>query len=71
MAEISGSQILGFTVQLTSHATSFAEKEISYNDIGESFMLWACHQHASPLTSVNNIDVANDSGRVCVNWTVR
>ena len=39
MAEISGSQILGFTVQLTSHATRFAEKEISYNDVGDSIML--------------------------------
>ena len=82
MAEISGSQILEFTVQLTSHATRFAEKEISYNDVGDSIMLWACHQHASSLTSVTYIDVVNDSkiiwlfpitvgtGRVCVNWTV-
>ena len=61
MAEISGSQILEFTVQLTSHATRFAEKEISYNDVGDSIMLWACHQHASSLASVTNIDVANDS----------
>ena len=51
---------LGFTVLVTSHATHFAENEIGYNDVGETFM-WTCHQHTLSPTPVTNIDVAENN----------